>query len=212
MVRTGVRRVPLLGPDHRVLNILTQSMLISLFDQQINRFNGIRDVKIRDMLPGLCQQLVVVCEDETVLKGFEEIVHRDISGIGVVNKEGRLTGSLSIRDLRGIIGVQGTFNLERYEMSIKEYRRLLLMEYAQQTPPAPIVLQPDSTFSDLINAMDDGNIHRVFIVERDADGVELPTHVCTQRDVLRWILYQCGMEPKTVQELMAKPSNNHLSS
>lgn len=48
----------------------------------------------------------------------------------------------------------------------------------------------------------DGNIHRIFVCEeRSTDKKPVPTHVISQRDVLRFLMYRMGLKPTTIEQL-----------
>jgi len=198
MSRTGAHRVPQLNKFHKVVNILTQSMIISLFDQNLNRFGDIKQFKVSSMIPMLVQGLIVVQDSDLALNAFNKMVDKNISGLAVVNDSGVLVDTISIRDLRGI-GTQAD-KYERLWLSVASFKEAVRREFKQQTPNKPITVDANNTFEDVIKAMDDGNIHRVFVVEKNSKGESLPSHVISQRDVIRVLLWRLGLEPATVQE------------
>jgi len=198
MARTGAHRIPILNKYHKVVNILTQSMLISLFDQNLSRFGSIREGKVRGIIPGLVQELLVIEETDLALNAFKKMVDKNISGLAVVDSRGVLVDTISIRDLRGI-GTSAN-KYERLWLTISAFKERVREDFKLQTPAKPICVTSDSTFADVIQGMDDGNIHRVFVVEYTSNGDPLPTHVISQRDVLRHVLFKIGLEPTTVQE------------
>jgi hypothetical protein len=51
--------------------------------------------------------------------------------------------------------------------------------------------------------MDDGNIHRIFVVEFNSQGEPIPSHVIAQRDVLRFSI----LEWEWIQKLFKKKIN-----
>jgi CBS domain-containing protein len=112
--------------------------------------------------------------------------------LGVTNDKGHLVDTLSVRDLRGI-GVKAE-HFERLWHSVKAYKDEVRKEFHRQTPPQPIHVTEDDTLEAVIRAMDDGNIHRVFVVQKVEGGLR-PTFVITQRDVLRFLLFKLGLEP-----------------
>ena len=117
---------------------------------------------------------------------------------------------ISVRDLRGI-GVKAE-HFERLWHSVKRYKDEVRREFHRQTPPKPIHVTRDNTLRDVVRRMDDGNIHRVFVVEkerREEGGEEVwrPTHVITQRDVMRFLMFKMGLQPMSVlQPRAATPS------
>jgi len=57
-----------------------------------------------------------------------------------------------------------------------------------------ITIEPQETIKQLLSLMDDGNIHRVFVVTNDSNNNPVATHVITQWDLLRFLLQQMGLE------------------
>ena len=120
----------------------------------------------------------------------------------MTNSEGSLVDIVSVRDLRGI-GVKAE-HFERLWHSVKRYKDEVRREFHRQTPAKPIHVTQDNTLRDVIKRMDDGNIHRVFVLEKEKKegGQEVwhPTHVITQRDVMRFLMFKMGLQPMSVTQ------------
>lgn len=111
----------------------------------------------------------------------------------MINAAGYLVDSISVRDLRGI-GTQ-VEHFERLWHTVKQYKEEVRKEFPRQTPKTPIAVTLNDDVQTVIQRMDDGNIHRVFVVEKEAENQLKPLHVITQRDVLKLICFKCGLEP-----------------
>ena len=70
MARLGPQRVAVLDRERRVLGILTQSMVISLLDQNSDKLGLLRDCKVREMLPALACQAICVQETTLTIDAF----------------------------------------------------------------------------------------------------------------------------------------------
>jgi len=198
MFRANIHRVPIVNKDHKVINILTQSMIISLFDQNLHRFGPLKDKKVSSMTAGLVQELITVSEDDLALEAFQKMVDKNITGLAVVNKQGILVDNLSVRDLRGI-GMQGD-KWERLWLPVKIFKARVREDFNIQTPSNPITVNNQETLNDVIRKMDDGNLHRIFVVEYNQNSEPIPKYVISQRDVVRFVLYRLGLDAKTVLE------------
>ena len=136
-----------------------------------------------------------------------DCLYQRITGLGVTNSEGSLVDTLSVRDLRGM-GVNAE-HFERLWHTVARYKEEVRRDFKRQTPPKPIHVTRDDTLRHVITRMDDGNIHRVFVVEKQrregGSGEELwrPTHVITQRDVMRFLLFKMGLQPMSAQHYTA---------
>ena len=115
-------------------------------------------------------------------------VGKGISGLGVNDSKGQLVDIISVRDLRGI-GVKAE-HFERLWHTVKAYKEEVRRDFRRQTPPAPIHVTENDTVEHVVRAMDDGNIHRVFVVDKTEHGGVKATHVITQRDVMRFLLFK----------------------
>jgi CBS domain-containing protein len=196
--RLGAHRTPILSPtDAKVTGILTQSMVISLIDQQMFQFGALRDISVSEITTGLNSNIKSVNMNSSAVEAFRLMIQMNISGLPVVNDEGVLEDTISVRDLRGIGPDSDNFDILFNSVSVfKEKCRKL---FPSQTPRLPIHVLATDTFSRLVSNMRDGNIHRVIVCGLNPNSRLVPTHVITQRDVLRFLLYQLGQMPAPQQ-------------
>jgi len=189
MARLNCHRVPILNTNHRVSGILTQSMIISLIDQNLTKLGDLRFEKVRDITGGLQQEVKIVQEDSTAISAFKTMTSLGISGLGVVSSTGALVDVISVRDLRGI-GCK-VEHFERLWFSVKRFKKEVRDEFPNQTPFFPITCILEDDIQSVIKKFNDGNLARVFVVNADMK----PVHVITQCDILRVLIYRLGMEP-----------------
>jgi len=190
LARTGLRRIPVVDERSNIVGLVTQSMCISLLRQNQQRLAPILDLRVREM-EAVLGPLISIRSDEKAIEGFRLMADKNISGLAVVDKEGVLVDTLSIRDLRGI----GT-DIERYHRLFYEvafFKELLKSEYRRQTPAAPLFCTHDSTLRDVLKMMDDGNIHRVWVCTLDDKRRPIPTGVISQKDVMLVTLREAGV-------------------
>jgi len=190
LARTGLRRVPVIDERSNIVGLVTQSMLISLLRQNRERLGPILDRKVRDMEP-IFSPLVTAKISDKAIDVFNIMSERNISAVPIVDNEGTLVDTLSVRDLRGI----GT-DIERYHRLFYEvafYKELVKTEYRKQTPGQPIYCTRDHTFNQVLTMMDDGNIHRVWVVEMTAQQKPRPIAAISQKDMLFFTLKECGL-------------------
>jgi len=196
MARLGARRVSVLSPeDKKVIGMITQSMVISLLDQELHRFGPLKDIPVSEMIPNLCHTLHVVQDKSTAEDAFKKMVELNVSGLPIVNESGILTDSISIRDLRVVGPGSGADNVELLSQSVSILKAECKKLFPSQTPDKPIFVTAEDTFEHVIGNMHDGNIHRVFVCKLDSNKLPIPTHVITQRNVLQFFLWRLGMAP-----------------
>jgi len=190
LARTGLRRMPVVDDRSNIVGLVTQSMLMSLLRQHAARLGPILDVRVREFETQL-QPIIAVKDTDKVIDAFRIMADKNISALPVVDKDGVLIDTLSIRDLRGI----GT-DVERYHRLFYEvtfFKQLLKMEYRRQTPASPIYATRESTYGQVLRLMDDGNIHRIWVCNADDPLKPRPIGVISQKDMLLISLRECGL-------------------
>lgn len=197
--RHGLHRVPVIDRDNKIVGIVTQSMVISLLDQNFHRMDNIRVQPVNTIIPGLGRELVVVNESQPAIEAFYLMCHNNVTGLAVVDAEGVLVDTISVRDLRGMGPTAEHF--ERLWLSVKEFKAKCRQLFAQQTPASPLHVFAEDTLETVIRKMDDGNIHRIFVCTKANGNSDkpIPTHVIAQRDVFRFLLFQMGLVPDTIE-------------
>ena len=71
MARLGPHRLAVLDRERRVVGLLTQSMVISLLDQNIDRLGLLRECKVREMIPALASHSICVPETSLAIDAFK---------------------------------------------------------------------------------------------------------------------------------------------
>ncbi len=194
----GHRAVVIDRSTHRVVNIMTQSMLISEIKQRLHLLPTLlRNMRVSAMTEYFTF-LRTCLETDTAMNAFIQMRDANVSGLAIVDADGVLTGSISVRDLRGI-GVDGPF-FSRLFRSVKDFKTVVVREYPAlgprahyylgKTPLAARCVHDDMTFEDVINKMSDGCIHRVFVCSAESirNGRPMATNILTQTNVLKQVL------------------------
>lgn len=195
LVRSNHHRLVVMDPETNSLDtIITQSMMISWVRQHKSLLGTLRTTLVSDIVDELKTGCVTVNEGSKAINAFNIMSTNKISGLAVVDDDGLLQHSISVRDLR-TVGTSGEF-FHRLFRSIKEFKKLAREEHSvlaprthyskKMTPRRAIFVTPDDNFEDVLNKMYDGNIHRVFVCE-SVDRPK-PTHVISQVDLLRLVL------------------------
>jgi CBS domain-containing protein len=185
MARLGAHRVPVLADAGRVHSLVTQSMFISLFTQQIHRLGRLKHTLVTDMVPYFAKSPWQVNEDTLAINAFKLMAKHNVSGLGVVDNLGCLVGTISVSDLHGM-GCRA----EHFERLWYPVRLFIRDTQPNRTPPTVLLLD---TLETVIRTMRDGDIHLVFVVSRAAENSSVPLHVITQRDVLKYFCMKMGV-------------------
>ena len=180
MARLGTHRVPVLSDVGRVLGLVTQSMFISLFGQQMHRLGRLKKLWVSELINTLAPVPHVVKEDSLAINAFNLMAKHNIAGLGVVDSNGYLVGTITVKDLHGI-GCKAEY-FERLWYPVRQF-----LELTRTSPQPPSTVNTMDTLQTVIQKMDDGNVHLIFVVSQESEKRQRPLHVITQRDVLKVI-------------------------
>jgi len=200
MARLSTHRVAICNSERKVTGVITQSMIISLLDQHLDKLGSLAtNHTVQELLPGLFDELKQIDENQLALSAFKKMVQDNVSGIAVVNAAGELVDTISVRDLRGM----GTTaeDWTSLWLDVKAFKAKCRSKFSAQTPMKPIYVTKSMTLENIIKKMDDGNIHRVFVAEQRSNGALIPSHVISQRDVLRFLLHLSGLKSTSLEDL-----------
>lgn len=185
------------SPGKKLCGILTQSMLISFLRQNKEKWGpDFTNLKVIDFQFDEANKkpLQTVEESETAINAFLRMEEEDVHGLPIVDKNGVLTGCISVRDLRGV-GTDGS-QFYRLYRTVRAYKDMVRSEHESLAPPTHyskeqvpfggVYVTPQDTMETVIKKMNDGNLHRVFIcsVESARLGRPIPMGVISQSDVL----------------------------
>ena len=188
MARLGSHRVPVLSDAGQVLGLVTQSMFISLFSQQLHRLGRLKELWVGELINSLTPAPFVVSMDSLTINAFKLMAKHSVAGLGVVDAGGYLVGAISVKDLHGI-GCRAE-HFERLWYPVSQF-----LKKTQSTPQLPATVSSMDTLQTVLQQMDDGNVHLVFVVSGESDQKQRPLRVITQRDVLKIVCSHMGIGP-----------------
>lgn len=192
LARTRDRRVPVINEKNEIVGLVTQSMLISLIKRNINRLGQLANVQVREFRKSLPDKVEAVRENSKAIDAFRIMAEKNVTGLAVVNSRGVLIDTITTRDLRAIGTDADKYHRLWYDVNF--FKELTRQEFKHQTPSKPLWVSEDDTLHRVIDLMDDGNIHRIWVCELKPTGLgPLPVSVISQRDVLRIMLEACGV-------------------
>lgn len=90
----------LLDEEGVIVDVVTQSMLIDFLWQNLERIGNIADTKVSE-LHGTSPVLTVQ-EDTKAIVAFRQMANSGVSGLAVLDSNGKLVDNISLRDLKGI--------------------------------------------------------------------------------------------------------------
>jgi len=171
-----VRRMAIVDDKKSLVGIITQSLIVQFLHKNIEKLGNKKRKPI-----SMCFQskdIVSVRDDEPAIQGFKKMIHHNLSGIAVVDNDGKLVDMLSLRDLKGI-GSDAKLFWRLYQ-STKNFRINLKRTYSKNQRPVEVIcLLPEDTLEDAIALCSENAVHRLCII----DDEEKPTSMISLRDI-----------------------------
>ena len=201
---TRVHRVPVIDETtRRCVYIISQSSIINFLIQRKALFKDEWKQSIASLSLGLCQVISITTE-ATAWTAFKLLEVSNVSGVAVVDANGKLVGNTSAKDLK-------LFMLDRGNLSLDQ----LIMEYLSAIRQRELVnevhpscsVTVSASIGHVIELMHATKYHRVFVVDKEGR----PIGVLSVTDILR---FACA-DQATVNHLqlgLARLSDEHRGS
>jgi len=97
----GLHRVPVIDENRKLVHLVTQSQVVLYLHQNIHALGEVKN-KPAGLVQNFDVQVLAVREDSFIMEAFDLMLSRNVTGLAVVNVEGRLVGNLSLRDLKAV--------------------------------------------------------------------------------------------------------------
>jgi hypothetical protein len=134
--------------------------LLSQYRAQLGAFNNMRVSElIHFLLPHRC---VLLESSALAVEAYHKMIEERVNGAAVIDENGILQDVLSTRDLK-IIGVRGA-RFEMLWLTVADFKAECRKEFPEQTPHSINYVIGTDTMADIIQKMQDGNLHRVSII------------------------------------------------
>jgi CBS domain-containing protein len=188
-----IHRVLVLNADGKLSNLITQSRIIQFVAVMLDNLPK-TSKSLAELNLGV-SPVLTISEDQTAFHAFKLMKEKRVSGLAVVDANGKLVGSISASDLK-IIGYDVKFwNL--LGLSVKDYlneinksghpeyrSHLFLWAREPNGPPIVIKCKKTDTLKFATKLLNFYRVHRVYIVDDD----NRPVGILTLREVLQTLL------------------------
>jgi len=180
----GVHRVPMMGPrrglisplsERHLARFLTQTDVLRFVASHLDYFGYALDLPVLGSVgtyPAPCLH-----ESTETISAFREILRKKITGIGVLDDDGKLVGELSIRDIGYIVTNTSYIELKS---TLKEF-----MEDLRRTEDRSQVItcQPQDTLRSVIKKTNNNRSHRIHVL----DSGDKPIGVVSLSDICQYL-------------------------
>jgi len=154
----SIHRIPILLADGTLTGILSQSRVVRFLSEKMHCFDFAQK-KVKDLKHVLYpHEAICVHNTDTVNHALNVIKDKKISAVGVVDKEGKLIGNFSVKDIRGFLSELTTvFGLHIYDF-LKALPKKGDIGY-------PVCVTEETTVEELIAKLAYSGVHRVYVVD-----------------------------------------------
>jgi CBS domain-containing protein len=130
-------------------------------------------LKAKDIMT---KEVITVYPDTEIIQAAKLLLDKHISGLPVVDKEGRLKGIICQSDLMAqqrkiplpsfFILLDGTIPLTSSRHIEKEVKKMAAITVSEAMTPNPITVDPETDLGDIATLMVKNNIHTLPVLDR----------------------------------------------
>jgi CBS-domain-containing membrane protein len=161
LVNRGCHRVAVLNDGGEVINIVSQSTIISILDKHRSEISQDAEAGAHTVARASCGTSPILCVQDTatVAEAFKVMAANDITGIGIVNESGELVGNTSASDLKMFL--KAPISLETPVLDFIA----MVRQDNPKTVAATMVVTPTDTIAHVVGRLAAAKVHRVYVVE-----------------------------------------------
>jgi 5'-AMP-activated protein kinase, regulatory gamma subunit len=175
----NLHRIPVVDKEGQLMNMLTQSQFIQFISKNLSSLGTKKNKPISEFTNSL-KKVEIVEESQKSMFAFNKMSKSGITGVGVVNSKGELSGVLSVRDLKIVANDEKIF-LKLF-LSVEDFIKCI---HSENRPKKVISVTVKDTLETVVKLLSENKIHRVFVV----DEKKKPIGVVSLKDVLYEILF-----------------------
>lgn len=160
--KENIHRVPIVNEDtNKCQNIISQSALIKFISKHCPNL----DQSIMDAGIPYRKKVVMIQDDAPASEAFTLLDNKRLSGIAVVDEDGKLVGNTSARDIKLAAMDEGKTAID---MDILSYLAKVRQAVPQKKEKYPCChIHEDVTVGHVINVLAKTGYHRVFVVDEN---------------------------------------------
>jgi len=181
---TGLHRIPVVDNERKLITVITQSQIVNILLRNLDILGEKKDMPVNQMSKYF-EDVVCIREDDIALEAFKIMVEKNVGGLAVIDKEGKLTGNISLRDLK-VMSTDARLFWRLYQ-TVHNFLLKVRKENNETTGDRPrtvVTVKPLDTLETVIKKLAEYKIHRVYIV----DDHKKPVGVISLKDVLHEII------------------------
>jgi len=181
---SGLHRVPIVDDDRHLVTVVTQSQLVQILHKNLDLLGEKKDKPV-NMMEKYFEDVYCIQEEAVALDAFKMMVEKNVSGLAVIDKEGKLTAAISMKDLKAMSPDARLFwrlyqTVHNFLLKVRKENN----ETSGDRPRTIVTVKPTDTLDTVVKKLAEHKIHRVFIV----DDHKKPLGVISLKDVMKEII------------------------
>ncbi len=192
MVKNNINRIMVATSVNKPVGIITQKDVVSFLLLDKTR-RGIEEIKAEEVMS---KNLITIKPTNLISDAAKIMVHKKISSLPVVDNEGQLIGIVTKSDVNTYFAYKGS----------NEYK------VHQFMTPKPVTVKPSQPTFVAVYLMDENNISRVVVVDKDKKPVGIITlsDVTMMTNLLKPAKVIDEGKPLLVKNYIMQPKSVHL--
>jgi len=164
----GVHRVAMLDMNGALANILSQSDVVKYLSTNLQLLGENANRSIRSLKMISNDKLIVAESDQSAISAFKLLAQNLVSAVPLVDKNGVLSGTLSLSDLKLLHE-----DLSPLLLTASQYKAI-------KEPIPSIVCTPETALGSILTILAESNVHRVWVVDEENKPISVVsiTNVC----------------------------------
>jgi len=176
----NLHRVPVIDKDRQLKSLLTQSQVIDFVVANLDSLGTIRNKPISLAIAGRPGVLSVTTK-MSAIESFKFMAQHNITGVAVVDDNGKMVDAMSLSDLK-LISSDGQMFWRLYQ-SVDVFLGHLRESNATRKL---IYCLPTHTLEHAIKTIASSKVHRIFVV--DSEASMKPVGIITLKDLLKELI------------------------
>jgi len=158
----NLQRVPIVDDDGDVIGLISQSTVINFLYKNVEQFPDTAAIKVKDT--AISSPVISVGFDQMAIAAYKLMVSHGVTGIAIVDKEGKLASSLSVSDFKGSLESNLFHDLC---LPIGLYLEKETPEFERRLSSSPISCNLESNIYELLHKLSVNHIHRIFVTDSE---------------------------------------------
>jgi len=187
LLATSVHRVPIVDAHGNIVSIISQSILIQLFNKHLQEvLKGETNVHLKELSIGT-SPVISVTKDTSTIDTFKKMDYCKVTALAVVDEEGKLIGSISAKDLK--LFIESSCSYDILKLPIMTFLNEIRSRQIDIRSPT-VSCNLEETLALVIGKLAATGVHRLYIVNSSQDYT--PVRVISLMDVLKYIFPKNG--------------------